>query len=368
MDDILEDERDDGNEENEYPDQENAEADDFDEDSDINEEENVDIPSALHDDNVLLNRGGMFHSESQRIMELDVGPDGLEIHWAQGNRPDDGFDDDVFHNRPRALNDEAFTHPLLQQRVEVRNNAPSSGNVNRMGGDRSNGDLLDWQAFDDAVGGNALQILEQIFSRARGRPSGSLRIVEVPSNMAAAGMARGAFDTPEEAEDALIQENAEPVTSAIDEQLSLLHSFNVYSTMDRWKQELKLMYAGLGSEKALRLSQKILNILIPLAKEAADLKAKKDEEERLIREEEARKKEEEVKKEEEKKKQEIALTAAERKSEEAPNIPANADDTSNIADTNAEQTAAATAETEKVTVSINGREVDITGKLFFNYI
>jgi E3 ubiquitin-protein ligase HUWE1 len=289
-------------------------------------------------------------------MELDVGPDGLEIHWAQGNRPDDGLDDDLFNNRQvrNTINDETFTHPLLQQRVEIRNNSLPTGNVSRSGGDRSNGDLLDWQAFDDAVGGNALQILEQIFSRTRGRPSGSLRIVEVPSNLAAGGMARGAFDTPEEAEEVPIKDKVEPVTSTFDGQLSLLHSFNVYSTMDRWKQEMKLMYASLGVEKALRLSQKILNVLLPLAKEAADLKAKKEEEERLIREETARKREEELRKEEEKKKQESA--AAEK---EAPPAPANVVDTSDVAK-NTEETA--TGEPERVTVSINGRDVDITGK------
>lgn len=367
MHDLLEDDESDEEldvDENEDPGLEVIEADDFDEDGDSRDGEIANDPSALNaDDNIiplgrtdLLNRGS---SERQRIMELDVGPDGLEIHWAQGSRPDDGLDNDLFNNRQarNTVNDETFTHPLLQQRVEIRNNGLLTGNLSRSGGDGSHGDLLDWQAFDDAVGGNALQILEQIFSRTRGRPSGSLRIVEVPSNMAAGGMARGAFDTPEEAEDVPMKDKVEPVTSAVDDQLSLLHSFSVYSTMDRWKQEMKLMYASLGAEKALRLSQKILNVLLPLAKVAADLKAKKDEEERLIREEEARKKEEELRQEEEKKKREIA-----KEEEESPAPDNNAVDSTDVANI-AGQTD--TGEPERVTVSINGREVDITGKRYY---
>ena len=346
-------------------DQENFDADDFDAESN---QEDSNMPIELQDSNFVhpfdpdeeypIYQPINPNIDRQRIMELDVGPDGLEIHWAQRSRPDDVVDDGIFNSRPgrRRITDESLTHPLLQQRVEVHNHGRSGANSHRPGGaDRSNanGDLLDWQAFDDAVGGNALQILEQIFSRTRGRASGSLRVVEVPPGISAGGMTQGAFDSADESEDNS-QKDKVPGASTTVDLLSLLHSFTVNSTIDRWKQEMKLMYSSSGAEKSLRLTQGILNILIPLAKEAAELKFKKDEEERLLREEESRKKKEELLKMEEEKKKE---------SEEPVAIQTSAPADTSLSESHENQVVDQniTAPAARVMVNVNGREVDITG-------
>ena len=295
------------------------------------------------------------NTERQRIMELDVGPDGLEIHWAQGVRREEPLDEDLFPARGarRGLTEDALTHPLLQQRVEVHNHPRVTGTNHRSGGDRSNGELLDWRAFDDAVGGNALQILEQIFSRTRGRAAGTFRIVEVPSGLAAAGVGRDNVDSPEVPEDNSQKTNPEMKTK-LDDRLSLLHSFTINTTVDRWKQEVKLMYLNSGAEKCLKLSQAILNILIPIAKEAADQKSREEEEDRKLIEEEIQNKKTE---EEEKAKKDAEL----KKSEVL--TPAESGETPAITDVENEPEAS-----ERLFVNINGRAVDITGKLRESYM
>lgn len=311
----------------------------------------------------------------RRIMELDMGPDGLEIHWGQGNRPTSLLDDG---NR-LAPNDEALIHPLLQQRVEVPASSGGRGRSDIVG-NRPNigrsGDLLDWQAFDDAVGGNALQILEQIFSRTRGRAAGSFRIVEVPGGNAnnvpgglVAGVPLGSTDNVHTSIPAPV--DVSELTSS-KSKIAALHGFKIVSTSDRWKQEARLVYGSLSTDKALRLTNAILNHLVPIAKKEDDERKKKEQEELKAKEEAAKKKaEEDLKKREEeeaaKKKLEEEEAAKKAELEQDVTMPDVGEQTTVEPPGPSAVPAEPVQETERIIVTVNGQPVDITGKLHNKY-
>jgi E3 ubiquitin-protein ligase HUWE1 len=324
----------------------------------FNEMDNFDEEEEMLDDAVINLPNP---AARRRIMELDMGPDGLEIHFSgahqRHSRDSDGLDR---IGERQAVNDEVFMHPLLQQQAEPSFLARPRPEI-RTG--RSE-DLLDWQAFDDAMGGNALQLLEQIFSR--GRTSGSFRIVEIPNQLNSnapgpiinSGSARVADVDPSSRAPTSEQVSDADQVPKDEERLAFLHNFKLASNVERWKQEMKLMYGKLCHEKSLRLLNALLNFLVPLAKIEDEKRKQKEEEERKKREEERKKEAEELQKkkdeEERLKKEELSKKLEENTGSEAH---AGGESSTGVVSTQPAE--------DKVIVFVNGNPVDITGNIHY---
>lgn len=256
--------------------------------------------------------------------------------------------------------------------------------------------LSNWQDFEDIIGGNAVRMLEDILTSApstnqagplrvdvQAGPGGVLRTFEFDRLPHLGGAGHG-HNT-----------SATPGTTATDDQvqesLAILHDFQPMSSGERWNQEARMMYGANLSEKALKLVNELLNILVPIAIED-DKKARMEEEKK--RQEQRRKDEEDRRKAEEerwrvdKEKRKAAQEAAQEAAANAPTPTPQQDpvdvsittesssnkanvvttdesqaevDTSAIEATAASDATPANAETERTTVTIHGLPVDISG-------
>ncbi|TPX56315.1 hypothetical protein SpCBS45565_g08434 [Spizellomyces sp. 'palustris'] len=329
----------------------------------------------------------------RQVMEVDMNPaGGLDITWVA----DDGGpgysnvgDFPVLGRplgmRPQAMNEDIMSHPLLV------NQGPPSNRGDSRGGDLHHrargqpgvrtGDILDWQAFDDLIGGNALQILEHLFSRSGGRGAAHYR-VELGMPDTGVGVAPGGLagvpassrrestsGTGGTAETGSRSQNVSHRTE-LDEQLAVIHAFAPLGTAERWFQEARLMYCNSVQEKAARVVNAVLNAMIPAAIEEAKLRKEREEVERKLREEEdERKREEEERqgKEQQSSLDEGGNTLHEQEAGEisgAPIIPAEEDrtNTASAQPMESESTPEGdTASTERIIVTVNGSPVDITG-------
>ncbi|KAI9470603.1 MAG: hypothetical protein EXX96DRAFT_362871 [Benjaminiella poitrasii] len=199
---------------------------------------------------------------------------------------------------PVQAQEDVITHPLLSN-----NNASpgfSTGTSTRNAIEeafsrRAHGSgLSNWQDFEDIIGGSAARMLEDLLTRSppisqsgslridvQSAPGGALRTFEfdrLPS-LNATDTNRGSNVT---------RTGNEP-DNQVQESLAILQDFQPMSSGERWNQEARMMYGTNISEKALKLVNELLNILIPIAIED-DKKAREEEEKR--RQEQRRQEEE----------------------------------------------------------------------------
>lgn len=147
----------------------------------------------------------------------------------------------------------------------------------------SGGERLDFQAFEELIGGNAIQFLEQLMTRSTsGRPPIVTRDTLMDISEPHAGSIEGSFE--------IINMDAKE-----DDRISLINSFKVMKTSDRWSQEAKFMYGSSLPEKSLRVHNAVVNVLMNSAgvireQALADEKRKKDAADELLRDEELKSK------------------------------------------------------------------------------
>lgn len=214
-----------------------------------------------------------------------------------------------FRNQGNAQGQEdVITHPLLSNNTGNQNTGDNASRsmVDETFSRRSHGPgLSNWQDFDDIIGGSAVRMLEDLLTQSpsanqggplrvdvQSGPGGVLRTFEfdrVPHLTGMGGHTRS-FNT---AIGALGSSNDQ-----VQESLAVLHDFQPMSSGERWNQEGRMMYGPNLSDKALKLVNKLLNILTPIAIED-DKKARAEEEKK--RQEQRRKEEEERRKAEEEK-------------------------------------------------------------------
>jgi E3 ubiquitin-protein ligase HUWE1 len=230
---------------------------------------------------------------------------------------------------------------------------------------------LDLHALDDIVGGGALALLQEIFSRAAGSRSGVYRI---EANLPLAGGGRhGGVGIPAGAPGSAASTSTDPAA----EQVVAVHGFITMKSPDRWWQEAKMMYGAAATEKALKVMNGLLNAMMPEYLEEEKVRKAKEEEEKKKREEEARKRKEEAEiarrkkeqEEEEARKKKEEEEAAKRRAEEETRAKEAAESMEveePTPGTGSSSTAAPQEpERERIIVTINGNPIDISGKFFF---
>lgn len=295
--------------------------------------------------------------------------------------------------------EDIITHPLLSNNTGNQN---TGGNASRSMMDeafsrRSHGPgLSNWQDFEDIIGGSAVRMLEDLLTQSpsanqggplrvdvQSGPGGVLRTFEfdrVP-HLTGMGGHTHSFNT---AIGALGSSNDQ-----IQESLAVLHDFQPMSSGERWNQEGRMMYGPNLSDKALKLVNKLLNILTPIAieddKKARAEEEKKRQEQRRKEEEERRKAEEEkwrLAKEASKAKAEAAAAAAAvvasaaqtesstsatettavGEAQPQSDLPVETNPETENATTDASGTSSnAVADAERTIVTIRGEPVDISG-------
>lgn len=288
--------------------------------------------------------------------------------------------------------EDIITHPLLSNNTGNQN---TGGNAARSMIDeafsrRSHGPgLSNWQDFEDIIGGSAVRMLEDLLTHSpsanqggplrvdvQSGPGGVLRTFEfdrVP-HLTGMGGHTHIFNTAAGASGSS--------NDQVQESLAVLHDFQPMSSGERWNQEGRMMYGPNLSDKALKLVNKLLNILTPIAIED-DKKARAEEEKK--RQEQRRKEEEERRKAEEEKwrlakeasqaKAEAAAQAAQTESstsatettavgeaQSQSDIPVETNPETENATTDTSGTSAnAVADAERTIVTIRGEPVDISG-------
>ncbi|KAJ2962784.1 hypothetical protein NQZ79_g2089 [Umbelopsis isabellina] len=250
-------------------------------------------------------------------------------------------------------NDEIVTHPLLSNRPGGSGSGDGDGQRAR----RSHG-FTNLQAFEDILGGSAVQVLENLLNnRAGGGNNGAYR-VDVYNN--GTGQVTSSFELDRMQGSNGPSSGNQRATSQDTEALSALQDFQPMNTSERWLQEGRMLYGPSITDKAGKLFNAVSNVLIPHAieddkrKRVAEEKARaeqrrKEEEERRKAEEEQKRKEEE----ERKLKEEEAKKAAEAASSVG-------DDEVTVAE-NASTEEAAESSQAPMTIMINGEEIDISG-------
>ncbi|CAO3607400.1 unnamed protein product [Cunninghamella blakesleeana] len=315
------------------------------------------------------------------------------------------------------------THPLLSnnQAANVNNNATSGqrhlDNHNR----RQRALVLsNLQAFEDIIGGSAIRVLESILNQASQSgqnpesfrvdlPSGQSRFMRAfemdRSSGGGAGAGLGGVGVPLSQPLLSLERNgntssnnnnnneSSSSSTTIDQSrqtLTILHEFQPMSTSERWNQEGRMMYGNIIGDQAVKLSNALLNTLIPIAleedkkrraeeKRLAEERRMKEQEERKKAEEEKRKREEEEEEAKRKKAEEERLEAERQRQQQeqeqaaaAAAVTANTTSSSTENDesnTNQQQASSSSSGTnaeennreERTTITINGESVDISG-------
>ncbi|KAI8637213.1 hypothetical protein BD408DRAFT_447787 [Parasitella parasitica] len=256
-----------------------------------------------------------------------------------------------FRNQSNAQGQEdIITHPLLSNNTGNQN---TGGNAARSMIDeafsrRSHGPgLSNWQDFEDIIGGSAVRMLEDLLTHApsasqagplrvdvQAGPGGVLRTFEFDRVPHLSGMGGHTHLSSAAAG------GTGSSSDQVQESLAILHDFQPMSSGERWNQEGRMMYGANLGDKALKLVNTLLNILIPIAIED-DKKARAEEEKKR---QEQRRKEEEDRRKAEEEKWRLAKEArkAEMEAAEAAEAAAAA-----AAATTAAAAAATTAETSR---------------------
>ncbi|RKO89904.1 hypothetical protein BDK51DRAFT_46695, partial [Blyttiomyces helicus] len=350
------------------------------------------------------------------IVDAGMGATGLDIHWVDeaGANPYDAEFPVIGRTvAPRPFSSDDMAHPLL---VNSSTRGPAGSaradalGHSRMAAAMRAGETLDWQSFDDMIGGNALQILEQILRTGRtAMGTIGLQYRAELGHPAGAGLGAGGLVTGHgipvprptgfSSGPASAMAAAAPV-STVDEQVANINAFNPISTLDRWLMEARLINGATFQEKASRALNALLNSLAPAAIEA-DRKRKEKEEiarkareearrvEELARKKQAeedakRKAEEEAEEAKRKAEKEAAQAAAEEATRlargpetdaameeaspeptsatsDATQVPTPMETEASSSTSGAPVEAPAAEPAERVIVVIDGRQVDITG-------
>lgn len=325
-------------------------------------------------------RGRNFAIRRPVVDVVGMGPDGVELRWAE-SLDQDNMDDFQILGRPLTSlrpnhADDMTSHPFLQNNEPFPSSAVPSQHVPsqevRRGSVRGN--LLDQLRMND--GENALQILEQMFSRGPPRSDRQDIIIAIDrsnnsrallENANRVGSSNIIFGTQRVSNgpDAFPSSSSSVPTGHADENtllndnLKKLLSHTLSFTDDRWKLEARLVYGNLMNEKAQKSTNAILNLLVPPAKEEARLK--KEEEDRKIEEERAAKLAEDKRLEAEAEKEKAEKLKVEIENQSKDEILIEVDSSINP-EPSTEANAPQEPE-ERITIMINGEDVDITGTI-----
>ncbi|KAI9270590.1 hypothetical protein BDA99DRAFT_478483 [Phascolomyces articulosus] len=303
--------------------------------------------------------------------------------------------------------DDVITHPLLSENQNTSSSIQPGRSLTNLDHDNRprSGGYTSWQAFEDIIGGSAVRLLESFLTQAPGGPSGPLR-VDVQGRTGGV-MRTFEFDhLPHAPRPGPSTSHRLPGAAGLlgasgvgesqgsdqsRELMAVLHDFQPMTSSDRWQQEARMMYGAAIADKALKLTNSLLNALIPIAIED-EKKARLEEEERRKEqrriEEEKRKEAEEEKWRREEMERKKMAEEEERQRAEAEAAAAAATASATTA-TNESQEASSSAEgeqstgqgqevqqqqdpsdgatqgegeqQERQTVTISGQEVDISG-------
>ncbi|KAF9960631.1 hypothetical protein BGZ70_008530 [Mortierella alpina] len=216
------------------------------------------------------------------------------------------------------VSDDVITHPLLSQPRASNAGAPTD--AHRRGGLRGlgHGEII---TFEELMSGNASQVLGTLMNGGAIRAGHGAFRVELNRGHASAlpgveyahphGLASTTGGTATDSAGALTEATS---TNKAGDIFSTVHEFVPFTTAQRWSQECRMMYGAAVQDKAARLTNHVINALIPAVKEEhrfklereakeaeqrrkAEAERKRVAEEKRIAEEEA----ERIKKEEEEK-------------------------------------------------------------------
>ncbi|ORX50832.1 hypothetical protein DM01DRAFT_1090162 [Hesseltinella vesiculosa] len=319
---------------------------------------------------------------------------------------------------PLAGGDDVTTHPLLANQRDMGESTDVVGGVSRpwdsgarrhrLGAGHTGGHSgLNVQAFEDIMGENAIRVLESILTsygsgenfRVSGlgghsrllRPfandhghdhliAGGLTVNNTGLGAStSAGAGAGASG-----DQAAGSSSATPASTILQEEsrqtLAILHDFQPMTTADRWNQEGRMLYGNIMTDLASKLTNALLNGLIPLALEEEKKRReaeKRQAEQRRQEELERQAKERKQREEEERKKAEeeerlaaeraaAAAAAAEEQLRQQQELAEAMDVSSSPApDATEEVTVADESQTDqqqqRTTIIINGEPVDISG-------
>ncbi|CAO3595638.1 unnamed protein product [Absidia cylindrospora] len=301
-----------------------------------------------------------------------------------------------------STSEDITTHPLLADNQGSESTDPISSSrsldtsARRHRGGPAFGNL---QAFEDIIGGSAIRVLENILSQAShgGHPSEGSHRLEVPGHglMRALEMTRvpgiggGAAPHsqhvpfmisslpggPDSSNNAAPGSTGEAPVDQSRQILTLLHEFQPMSTSERWNQEARMMYGNSMADQATKLTNALLNSLIPVAldenkkrreqeKKAMEERRLKEEADRKKAEEELQKRQQEEKEAAARKAEEERLAEEQRQQEQQQEQQQQSEsmETGDDAAAPSEAAPQSTADTEeRTTITINGESVDISG-------
>ncbi|ORE21321.1 hypothetical protein BCV71DRAFT_241689 [Rhizopus microsporus] len=272
--------------------------------------------------------------------------------------------------------EDVITHPLLSNNPTTQ--TVSGGSTLRAALNdplprRGHGTgFSNWQEFEEMIGGNAIRMLESLLTNVPSGNQGSHVRVDV-SNGPGGVFRSFEFDRPPNAQN--LQEGAAngPSNDHIQKGIAILQDFQPMTSNDRWNQEARMMFGSNLSEKALKVVNSILNILVPIAIEDGKIARAEEEkrrQEQRRKEEEERRKAEEEKWRLEKEARQAALEAATQQQEHSEEVQeeqagANTQETeasSSAMDVTTTEGEPADANTEERTiVVVHGEPVDISG-------
>ncbi|KAF7724152.1 hypothetical protein EC973_001277 [Apophysomyces ossiformis] len=243
--------------------------------------------------------------------------------------------------------DDITTHPLLTSAPETSitrtvDHAPSRSRLRHHG-------IGSLQAFEDIIGGNAVRILENLLSE---EPEGLSDEPFRAELQAAPGVMPGLdFDRITSLNAGATQRAQPEQNDQSKEIMSVLHDFQPMSTAERWHQEARMMYGYTSGDKAVKLVNSLLNILIPIAveeeKKRKEEEARKAEEQRRKEEEEERRRQEEERKRKEEEEQQRAAEATQVSESDGQAGPSQVSEEPE-------------SQQERTTITINGEQVDIS--------
>lgn len=256
--------------------------------------------------------------------------------------------------------EDVITHPLLSNNPGSQATGGSSilrNSLNDSMPRRGHGaGFSNWQEFEDIIGGSTVRMLESILANA---PSGSHGShVRVDISNGPSGVFRSAeFERPPNPQASRSEGASSTANDDIQKGLALLHDFQPMTTGERWNQEARMMYGTNLGEKALKVVNTMLNILVPVSiEEGKEEKWRLEKEARqAVLEAIAQPQESTEAVQEEEQEEEQEQEQPDNNTQEAE-ASSNAMDT---ADTGAEPTENATE--ERTTVVIHGEHIDISG-------
>ncbi|KAJ2995906.1 hypothetical protein HDV02_000306 [Globomyces sp. JEL0801] len=342
----------------------------YDTESDDDDDE-IDLEAFAPDgDVVLADHIAGIVPRMRQMLDVGLGPNGIEFHWAEGVGRLAGnseTDFQVFSRPPNTIRTanglEDMSHPLLVSQTD-----------NAQARNRSTMEISD--LVDEYAGNFTHELYEQMFSRGRAAP-GNAGFTAPGAASAHRGTAATNSRNNISATNAVTQPDERNET---DKRLAVVHGYTLSFTEDRWKQEVRLMYGTAVNAKASRLINSMLNKLIPPAMK----KAEEEKQKRLEAEKESARLQAELKAALEEKKKAEEAKAEEAKLQESEDggkdmvvdEPAEGQSTAAPADNVApstnnpapttdgvpqESTEPAVVEEERVVVIVDGQPVDITG-------